>query len=45
MRRLRYKVLMGALLLALAGMALTAGGCKTDSGSREYLPGKGWRPA
>jgi len=30
-----------ALLLALS---LIAGGCASHSGSREYLPGKGWVP-
>jgi hypothetical protein len=32
------------LLLALAGfgMLLTTG-CKSDPGSKEYIPGKGWK--
>jgi len=31
------------LLLVLAAM-LVAAGCATQSGSREYIPGKGWVP-
>jgi len=31
------------LLLALVVLAL-AGGCASDKGSREYIPGKGWVP-
>ncbi len=31
------------LLLALAVVSL-AGGCASDKGSREYIPGKGWVP-
>ena len=31
------------LLLGLA-VALLAGGCASDKGSREYIPGKGWVP-
>jgi hypothetical protein len=31
------------LILLLAALAV-ASGCKTDSGSREYTPGKGWVP-
>ena len=31
------------LLLLLAAM-LVAVGCKTHSGSRDYIPGKGWVP-
>jgi len=30
-------------VLALVAM-LAAAGCKTPSGSREYIPGKGWVP-
>jgi hypothetical protein len=33
---------MGLLLLAIAVLAGT--GCKTNSGSREFIPGKGWKP-
>jgi hypothetical protein len=32
------------LLLALLAVALAATGCKTDGGSREFIPGKGWMP-
>ncbi len=31
------------LTIAAATLAITAG-CKSDKGSREYIPGKGWRP-
>jgi len=31
------------LLLLLAGLLL-ASGCASHSGSREYIPGKGWVP-
>jgi hypothetical protein len=30
------------LLLVLAGLCVA--GCKTDQGSREYVPNKGWVP-
>ena len=34
----------GILLVAAAVLALTLmAGCKSASGSREFLPGKGWR--
>lgn len=32
------------ILLALALILGAATGCKTESGSREYIPGKGWVP-
>jgi len=33
------------LLLLLAGLLVAAGtGCATHSGSREFIPGKGWVP-
>jgi hypothetical protein len=32
------------LLLILAVMLVAAAGCATHSGSREYIPGKGWVP-
>ena len=32
------------LLLGLA-VALLAGGCASDKGSREYIPGQGWVPS
>jgi hypothetical protein len=30
------------LLLILAAVLVTVSGCATHSGSREYVPGKGW---
>ena len=32
------------LLLALAALLVVAAGCSTSSGSRDYIPGKGWVP-
>jgi hypothetical protein len=32
------------LLLAIVALLLVANGCSTSSGSREYVPGKGWVP-
>jgi hypothetical protein len=32
------------ILFLLVAALVAAGGCKTHSGSREYLPGKGWVP-
>ena len=32
------------LLLILAAALLVAAGCGTSSGSRDYIPGKGWVP-
>ncbi len=32
------------LLLAVAVLAASTVGCSTSSGSREYIPGKGWVP-
>jgi predicted small secreted protein len=31
-------------LLLILVVALVAAGCATNSGSREYIPGKGWVP-
>jgi len=31
-------------LLLLAIVVVAAAGCRTSSGSREFIPGKGWRP-
>jgi hypothetical protein len=31
-------------LVLLAVMIVAGAGCKTSSGSREFIPGKGWRP-
>jgi hypothetical protein len=36
--------LVFCLLALLAVVMLTANGCKTQSGSREFVPGKGWKP-
>jgi hypothetical protein len=32
------------IVLAVLAATLVASGCKSDPGSREYIPGKGWRP-
>jgi Flp pilus assembly protein TadD len=32
------------LLLILAAMLIGVAGCATHSGSREFIPGKGWVP-
>lgn len=32
------------IVLAVLAATLVATGCKSDPGSREYIPGKGWRP-
>lgn len=32
------------IVLAILAATLVATGCKSDPGSREYIPGKGWRP-
>jgi predicted small secreted protein len=32
------------ILLIVILLALAVTGCKTSSGSREYIPGKGWVP-
>jgi hypothetical protein len=32
------------MLLLAAVLAVVAAGCSTSSGSREYIPGKGWVP-
>ncbi len=32
------------LAVATAAAALLVSGCKSDSGSNEFIPGKGWRP-
>jgi Flp pilus assembly protein TadD len=31
-------------LILLAAMLVAVSGCKTHSGSREFIPGKGWVP-
>lgn len=31
-------------LLLLVALMLAAAGCKSSSGSRDYIPGKGWVP-
>ena len=36
---------MGKYILVIVMALILAGaGCKTKSGSREYIPGKGWVP-
>jgi hypothetical protein len=32
------------LLLFLAAVLVAGAGCKSSSGSREFIPGKGWVP-
>ena len=32
------------ILLAVAALLIAASGCENPSGSREYIPGKGWVP-
>jgi hypothetical protein len=32
------------LLAVLAGTLVLAPGCKSSSGSRDFIPGKGWVP-
>ena len=32
------------LIAVAAALFATGSGCKSDPGSREYIPGKGWRP-
>ena len=32
------------LLILLVSMTVVVSGCKTHSGSREFIPGKGWVP-
>jgi len=33
-----------ALLVTVLGMLVLTTGCRTRSGSREFVPGKGWVP-
>ncbi len=33
------------MILLLLAVVLVAGGCCCQSGSREFVPGKGWVPA
>jgi hypothetical protein len=37
-------VMKPLLSLALLLFVLAVTGCKTDGGSREFIPGKGWMP-
>ena len=37
------KCIFMALVMVVLGVVLFAG-CKTHSGSREFIPGKGWVP-
>jgi PBP1b-binding outer membrane lipoprotein LpoB len=32
------------ILVMLLALAMVAAGCASSSGSREYIPGKGWVP-
>lgn len=34
---------LGWLVASLALAALLGAGCASDSGSKEFIPGKGWR--
>ena len=34
----------GTVTLALVALLVVAAGCSTSSGSRDYIPGKGWVP-
>ncbi len=31
------------LIVALGALLIVMAGCKSKSGSREYIPGKGWK--
>jgi hypothetical protein len=31
-------------MLLLAGLLYVSAGCKSHSGTRDYIPGKGWVP-
>ena len=35
---------MSLLVLLAQALVLASGGCASDKGSREYVPGKGWVP-
>ena len=36
--------LLTLVVVAAAALCLLASGCQTQSGSREFIPGKGWVP-
>lgn len=43
--RIKLRVMMRILLLlTLAATLLAVTGCKTNKGSREFIPGRGWVP-
>jgi len=42
MRKMSRRFWFATLWLGFWG--LVTGGCKTQSGAKEYIPGKGWRP-
>ena len=47
--RLTIRITIGGmkkflLLILLVTASLMASGCKSHSGSREFIPGKGWVP-
>jgi hypothetical protein len=43
---LEYNLAMSkvCIILLLMAMLIAAVGCSTSSGSREFIPGKGWVP-
>ena len=44
MKRITRPLALALFLLVLAGTVALMPGCKHSSGSRDYLPGKGWVP-
>ncbi len=36
--------MMKIVLVLLVALLIGVSGCKSSSGSREYIPGKGWVP-
>lgn len=34
----------GVAVMVVVAVAIAGSGCKTKSGSREHIPGKGWVP-
>ncbi|MBI4326973.1 MAG: hypothetical protein HY674_17165 [Chloroflexi bacterium] len=36
--------MLKVILLLLVALTLVTSGCKSQSGSREFIPGKGWAP-
>lgn len=43
LERMNSKI-MCWLLLVVVLFALAGTGCSTNSGAREFIPGKGWKP-